>query len=305
MKKVLYIQPLHPVGMQMLEEKYEVFVANNEDPEYLKGIVGEYHAIVTRLTKIDGDMIESGNNLEAIAKHGVGIDNIDAEVAKKKGIAIVTTGDANSCSVAEHTIFAMGALCKRIPYLNDAMRKGNWLARDESGSSDLSEKEVGIVGFGRIGSRVAEIAKQGFSAKVCVYDPFMDKAMIEAQGYEYTEDIQYLCKTADFLTVHAPLTETTRNLIDYDLLSTMKLTAFVINFARGGIISEADLCRALEEKKIAGAALDVFEREPLDNDSPLLKLDNVILSPHCSTFSEDSKRRMSIAVAKGIIDILG
>ncbi len=305
MKKVLYIQPLHPDGMNMLKEKYEVFVANNEDPQYLKSIIGEYHAVVTRLTKIDSDLIEKGRNLEAIAKHGVGTDNIDVEAAKKKDIAIVTTGDANSRSVAEHAVFAMGALCKRIPYLHDAMRKGNWLARDESGSSDLSERQVGIVGFGRIGSRVAEMVKQGFDAQVCVFDPFTERAAIEDQGYAYTDDLRHLCEIADFLTVHAPLTEATRNLIDYELLAAMKPTGFVINFARGGIINEEDLCRALKEKRIAGAALDAFQQEPLAADSPLLQQERVILSPHCGTFSEDSKRRMSIAVAKGIIDILG
>lgn len=305
MKKVLYIQPLHPAGMKLLEEEYQVFVANNEDPRYLKSIISQYHAVVTRLTTIDAEMIENGRNLEAIAKHGVGTDNIDVEAAKKRGIAIVTTGDANSRSVAEHAVFAMGALCKRIPYLDNAVRNGNWLARDESGSSDLSGKQVGIVGFGRIGARVAEMVSQGFGAKARVYDPFAEKVTIEAKGYEYTEDLRFLCQNADFLTVHAPLTEATRNLINYDLLSIMKPTAFVINFARGGVINEADLRRALEEQKIAGAALDAFEQEPLGHDSPLLKLDHVILSPHCGTFSEDSKRRMSIAVAQGIMDILG
>lgn len=300
MKKVLYIQALHPVGMELLKEKYEVFVAENEDKAYLKSIIGEYNAVVTRLTQVDKELIEKGKNLEAIAKHGVGTDNIDVAFAKERGIEIVTTGSANSNSVAEHTVFALGALSKRIPYLNVAVRKGDWNARDESGSVDFSEKVVGIIGFGRIGERVARIVKNGFNAKVYVYDPFMSKDIIEEKEYLYVDRLEQLCEVSDYITVHVPLTDETRNLIDYKKLRLMKPTAYIANFARGGIVNEKDLCRALKEKVIAGAAIDAFEYEPPKLESELIALDNVLLSPHCGTFSEDSKKRMSLAVAYGI-----
>lgn len=300
MKKVLYIQALHPSGMELLKKKYDVIVADNENKEYIKSIIGDFNAVVTRLTRIDKDIIESGKKLEAIAKHGVGTDNIDVNFAKAKGIEIITTGDANSNSVAEHTVFALGALSKRIPYLDVSVRKGHWAARDETGSVDFSEKTVGIVGLGRIGERVAKIVKNGFNAKVYVYDPFMTKEEIEKKEYLYVDTVEQLCEISDYITIHTPLTEGTRNLIDYKKLKLMKPTAYLANFARGGIVNEKDLFRALKEKVIAGAAIDAFEKEPPETESELMMLDNVLLSPHCGTFSEDSKKRMSLAVAYGI-----
>lgn len=304
MKKILYIQPLHSSGMELLEKKYQVFTANNEDKRYLKSIIGDYHAVVTRLTKIDRDLIEAGERLQVIAKHGVGTDNIDIKAAEKRGIKIVTTGDANSRSVAEHTIFALGAMSKRVVYLDRAMRQTRWETRDEEGSVDFSGKIVGVIGFGRIGSKVAEIAKYGFQAKVHIYDPIVKREEIEKKGFVYEDNLDELCGKSDFLTVHVPLLESTKNLIDGQRLALMKPTAYVANFARGGIINEADLYQALKAKKLAGAAIDAFEKEPPEKTLPLLHLDNVLLSPHCGTFSEDSKRRMSMAVAQGIDAVL-
>lgn len=304
MKKILYIQPLHPSGMEFLKKKYHVFTANNEDQQYLKFIIGDYHAVVTRLTVIDRELIQSAEHLQVIAKHGVGTDNIDVKTAEQQGIKIVTTGDANSRSVAEHTIFALGALSKRIVYLDQAMRHSKWQTRDEKGSVDFAGKTVGVIGFGRIGSKVAEIAKYGFEAKVHIYDPIMKREEIEERGFVYEQDLDELCSKSDFLTVHVPLLESTRNLIDGRRLALMKPTAFIANFARGGIINEADLYQVLKAKKLAGAALDAFETEPPEETLPLLHLSNVLLSPHCGTFSEDSKKRMSMAVAKGIDAVL-
>lgn len=304
MKKILYIQPLHPAGMEYLSEKYEVFVADNEDKEFLKSVIGEYSGLVTRLTEVDRDLIQCGTRLEVIAKHGVGTDNIDVGFATEKGIKIVTTGDANSNSVAEHTVLALGALTKRINYLNSAVREGNWKSRDEEGSVDLYGKNIGVIGFGRIGSRVASIMKHGFNMEVFIFDPLVSEDAVKEKGYHYSTDIDKLCKISDFLTVHIPLTEKTRNLLDYRRLSMMKPTSYVANFARGGIINEEDLYMALKKRMIAGAAVDVFENEPVGRECRLLELDNVLLSPHCAAFSEDSKKRMSLAVARGIDEVL-
>ena len=305
MKKVLYIQPLHPAGMKYLSDRYEVVIADNEDQDFLRSIIGEYHAVVTRLTRIDRRLMEAGGKLQAIAKHGVGTDNIDVKSAEERGIRIVTTGDANSGSVAEHTVLALGALAKRIPYLNEAVRNGCWEARDEGGSVDICGKIVGIAGFGRIGSRVAAIMKQGFGADVFVYDPFASRKEVEKDGYHWVADMDELCRLSDFLTLHMPLTEDTRSLIDSRRLAMMKPTAYLANFARGGIVDEQALYDALSDRVIAGAAVDAFENEPPPQDCRLLQLDHVLLSPHCATFSEDSRRRMSLAVARGIDEILG
>ena len=304
MNKVLYIQPLHPAGMAFLKEKYDVFVADNEDRAFIRSIIGDYHAIVTRLTVIDEELIAAGINLQAIAKHGVGVDNIDVETATKRNIAVLTTGDANSLSVAEHTFFAIGALSKRIAYLDKSARRGHWKSRDEGGSIDISGKTLAVAGIGRIGANVARMAKHGFNMKVCVFDPYAEKTDVEAMGYVYLDSMDDLCRAADFMTLHVPLTDATRDLLDERRMALLKPTAYIINFARGGIVDEEALYRALKEKRLAGAALDAFMAEPPDCSAPLFALDNVLLSPHCGTFSEDSRKRMSMRVAEGIDDVL-
>ena len=305
MKKVLYIQPLHPAGMERLAERYNVVVADTQDREALKAAIADAHAVVTRLTRIDRELIEAGPQLEAIAKHGVGVDNIDLEAARERGISIVTTGNANSRSVAEHALLAMGALCKRIGYLDRAMRRGHWLSRDEAGSVDLYGRRLGIVGYGRIGQALAPMAKHGFGLEVLVCDPDVSPARIAADGFTPCPDLDALCSRADILSLHVPLTAATRGLIDARRLDLLKPGAFLVNFARGGVVDEAALCEALAGRRLAGAALDCFAAEPPDHDSPLFQLDNVLLSPHCGTFTEDSRRRMSLALAEGIEEVLG
>ena len=305
MKKVLYIQPLHPAGMEKLAEKYHVVVADTQDREVLKEAIADAHAVVTRLTRIDAELIAAGKNLEAIAKHGVGVDNIDVAAAEARKIAIVTTGNANSRSVAEHTLLAMGALCKRIAYLDRAMRKGRWLSRDEAGSVDLYGRRLGIVGYGRIGQALAPMAKYGFGMEVQVCDPNVAGQKIEADGFIPCPELDELCRRADLLSLHVPLVRETRNLIDARRLALMKPTACLVNFARGGVVDEEALCDALVRKRLAGAALDCFETEPPDHLQPLFQLDNVLLSPHCGTFTEDSRYRMSMALAEGISEVLG
>jgi len=304
MKKVLYIQPLHPCGMNFLRGKYEVMVAGTEDHDALKSMVGGFHAIVTRLTVIDKSIIEAGDKLEVIAKHGVGVDNIDINAAMERNIKIVTTGDANSLSVAEHAFFTIGALSKRIAYLDRSVRRGQWGARDEPGSIDITGKKLGVVGIGRIGANIARMAKNGFNMEVVVYDPFASREDLKTQGYVLVDDLDELCRIVDFITLHVPLSDETQDLIDERRLQMMKPGAFLINFARGGIVNEDALFRALQEKWIAGAALDAFSIEPPDHTASLFELPNVILSPHCGTFSEDSRKRMSMRVAEGIDDIL-
>ena len=170
MKKVLYIQPIHAAGMDMLREKYNVVVANNEDKAFLMEAVKDASAIVTRLTDVDKDIIAAGTKLEAIAKNGIGVDNIDVAEANARGIAVLTTGHANTWSVAEHTMFAVGALYKRLTYFDNAMHAGNWKCRDEGGFTDVEGQVFGIVGLGRIGQMVAELAK-AFRMEVLVFDP--------------------------------------------------------------------------------------------------------------------------------------
>ncbi len=306
-KKVLYIQPLHESGMNYLRDKgYDVVVANTEDKNVLIELVKDASCIISRLTVVDKDILDAGTKLEACAKHGVGVDNFDLAECNRRGIPILTTGTANSASVAEHAFFALGALAKRIPYLDQAMRRTppHWKSRDEAGSVDLLGMTVGVVGIGRIGSYFAKLATAA-GMHVIVYDPFASKEFVESSGYEYTTDLDNMLKKVDAVTLHVPLSDATRNLINKENLKLMKNTAFIINFARGGVVNELDLYEALRDGTIKGAAIDSWAFEPpTPENTPLVTLDNVILSPHCGTFSEGSRMRMSMAVAEGVDDVL-
>jgi D-3-phosphoglycerate dehydrogenase len=307
MKKVLYIQPVHESGMNRLAKNYEVVVAPDPSRATIERLIVDADAIITRLTTIDKELIGKGLKLKAIGRHGIGVDNIDVGYATEKNVAVLTTGDANSISVAEHVIFAVGALSKKIHWLDRQMRSGNWASRDRTGAGEITGKILGIVGLGNIGTHIARIAKYGFNMKVMFHDPFASKEALDAagsHGYERCEALDDLVKSVDVLTVHVPLTPHTTNLIDERRLELMKPTAFVVNFARGGIVNEAALYQALANGKLAGAALDVYEQEPPDYSSPLMQLDNVILSPHCAYYTEDSRVRMSLQLAEGIEEVL-
>lgn len=303
-KKVLYIQPIHPTGMDMLREKYDVVVANNEDKKFLLNAITDASAIVTRLTDVDRELIAAGKKLEAIAKNGIGVDNIDVNAATERNIAVLTTGMANTGSVAESIIFSMGAMYKRIPYFNKAMHDGNWNCRNEGGFYDVAGRTFGVVGLGRIGAQVAHIAKEGFQMNVLVYDAFLDREVIEAKGYSYANSIDKLCQLADVISLHMPLTKENVHIINAHTLSLMKPSALVINFSRGLMVDEDALYEALINGKIAGAALDAFAPEPPNFDHPLYHLDKVLLSPHTAGISEDARKRMSIQIAKGIDEVL-
>lgn len=304
MKKVLYIQPIHPSGMNRLREKYNVVVAQSTDHETLMREIVDASAIVSRLTPIDAELMAAGRCLQAIAKHGVGLDNFDVEYARAHGIAVLTTGDANSSTVAEHAMFALGALLKRIPMLDREMHAGNWASRDLPGACDAAGRTLAVLGFGRIGQCMARMAKHGFSMNVRVFDPYASRDQVEAAGHVFCESAAEAMTGADAVSPHVPLTAATRGLVNRENLALMHHGCYVLNFSRGGIVD----CDALEEAAlsghVAGAALDTFDIEPPKIDRPLFRHENVILSPHCGTFTEDSRRRMSMRLAEEIDRVL-
>jgi D-3-phosphoglycerate dehydrogenase len=305
MKKIVYIQPVHEGGMNRLASKYEVIVAPDTSRETIERLIADADAIVTRLTPIDQTLIAKGTKLKAIARHGIGVDNIDVEYAASKQVAVITTGNANSLSVAEHVIFAIGSLFKKIPLLDREMRKGNWASRDKTGATEITGKCIGIVGLGNVGSHLARMAKYGFNMRVLIYDPFASAQAVESHGYEKLDELDELMRLADVVSVHVPMTAETKDLIDERRFQIMKPGSFIINFARGGIINEQALYQALTAGNVVGAALDVFEHEPPDISNPLFQLDNIILSPHCSYFTEESRIKMSMHLAEKIEEVLG
>lgn len=303
-KKILFIQNIHRSGMDQLREHYDVTVANSEQKEPLLRAVRDADAIVTRLTEVDREVIDAAPRLKAIAKNGIGVDNIDVAYATSKGIPVLTTGFANTWSVAEHTVFAMGALFKRIVYFDREMHNGGWSCRDSGGIDDVAGRTFGIVGLGRIGRYVAGIIKNGFQMNVLVYDPYIDRAGVESLGYQWASTLEELCGTADVISLHMPLTQENTHIINSHTLSLMKPTSIVINFSRGLMVDEDALYHALAEKRIAGAALDAFAPEPPNFAHPLYQLDNVLLSPHTAGISEAARKQMSIKVAEGLAAVL-
>ncbi|MFZ5823350.1 MAG: hydroxyacid dehydrogenase [Bacillota bacterium] len=303
-KKVLMLQPIHEVGFEILRERFEVIVA--KDPaapavlSELKGVEG----IIVRVAPLTREMIEAAESLKVVAKHGVGVDNIDVAACTERGILVLNTPDANAISVAEHTITAMASLAKRVVYVDQATRAGRWQVRDEYRTVDLDGKVLGLVGVGRIGTQVARKARGAFNMNVIAYDPFITPEVAKEDSIALCADMDQVFREADVVSLHIPLTPQTRNLVGAEKLALMKPSAFLVNFARGEIVDEAALVTALTDGRIAGAALDVFQQEPTSKDNPLFQLENVILSPHSAALTRECVMRMSRTTAQGVADAL-
>lgn len=302
--KVLMLQAIHEEGIKLFDDRFEVVVAKDPSPAAVIKELDGVQAMIVRVAPCPREIIEAAPDLKVIAKHGVGPDNIDVAAATKRGILVLNTPDANAVSVAEHTVTAIGALAKRALYMDKAMRAGNWSARGELKAMDLDSKTLGLVGTGRIGTQVALKAQAAFNMQIMAYDPFVKPELAAANGIRLVDDLAVLFREADVVSVHTPLTPQTRGMVSAELIAAMKSTAFLINFARGEVVDEAALIQALTAERIAGAALDVFQKEPIALDNPLLKLENVLLSPHSAAQTRECVIRMSTTTAQGVIDAL-
>jgi len=279
----------------------EVDVKTGMKPAELKACIGDYHGIIIRsATKLTSDIIDAAANLKVIGRAGSGLDNVDKTAATKKGIVVMNTPGGNTITTAEHTFALLVSLCRKIPQATMSMREGKWEKKKFLGV-ELFHKTLGIIGIGNIGSQVAKRA-QGFSMNVIAYDPFLSEEKAGEMGVEKV-NLHDVFKRSDFITIHTPLTAETKNLINKKTLTEMKKGVRIINCARGGIINEKDLYHALVEGKVAGAALDVFEKEPPDNN-PLLSLDNVISTPHLGAATKEAQENVAIAVAEQVVDYL-
>jgi len=248
--------------------------------------------------RIDGEVMDECERLRLIARHGIGIDNIDLKAATERGIIVTYTPQANSESVADFTIGLMISLSRKIIKANNDTKSGNIKVTEYIGT-EVYKKTLGVIGLGAVGSRVAKRAK-GFDMRVLAYDPYASKEVAGKLGVELV-DKDYLLKESDFVTLHVPLTPETKGMIGERELKLMKETAFLINTSRGKVIVQDALVKALEEGWIAGAALDVFESEPLEIDSPLTKFKNVVLAPHAASASKEARSEMANIVADSLI----
>jgi len=300
--KVLVCDQISDDGLNLLKEnKFTVDVKIGLQPDELKNVIKDYEVVIVRsATKLTKDIIDSAEKLKLIVRGGVGLDNIDAEAAKSKNITVLNTPEASTITVAEHTMALLLALTKNIAIADKSVKEGKWEKKKFKGI-ELYNKTLGLIGVGRIGSTVAKIAKNGFQMKVLGYDPYVKKDILKKNGIEPVNSIDELLEKSDIVSLHLPLTPETKNLINRERINKMKDGAIIVNCARGGIIDETALAEALKSGKLWGAALDVFENEPPKN-SPLLNLENVVLTPHIGAATKEAQKRVGIESAKTIIN---
>ncbi len=302
--KVLLVEKIDEAGLKLLEGVGEVKLASGASEETLMEESRDVDAIVIRaLGMITAKIMDNAPRLKVVGRHGVGVDNIDVEAATRRGIPVVYTPEANAEAVADHTMGLIIALAKNIVQGSCALKfKGNWSFRYEQRGTDVYGKTLGIFGLGRIGRRVAKRAK-GFDMKVLVYDPYVNKDTASRVGVKLV-DLETLLRSSDFVTIHVPLTEETRKFLGEREFNLMMPGAFLVNTSRGGVVDERAMIEALSTGRLAGAGLDVFEKEPPDPENPLFKFDNVVVTPHMASHTVESLRKMALEVAKGVVKVL-
>ncbi|MCK8827422.1 hydroxyacid dehydrogenase [Natroniella acetigena] len=303
MKKVLLTEPIHKAGVKILEEIAEVVLASDYKPETLVKEAADCHGIIIRKAEIPEEVIRTAPQLEVIAKHGVGVDNIDLETATERGVMVVNAPYSNIYSVAEHTLTMILAVAKNLVVMDTEVRQGRFYSRDKIIGTELKGKTVGVIGMGRIALILAKML-QALDLKVIAYDPYADPVEAEEAGIELIDTLEAIYSRADIISLHLPLTEETEGMIDQNSFSKMKESSFFINAARGAIVDEKALYQALQSGEIKGAALDVYTNNPPASDNPLFKLDNVICSPHNAALTEESKIKMATHAAQGVVDCL-
>jgi len=303
MMKVLVSDPLSQSGLEILKgaKGLNCDVKPGLSPEDLKQIIAEYDAIIIRSeTKLKADIIEAGSRLRVIGRAGIGLDNVDIPAATKKGIVVMNTPQENAIAAAEHTIAMMLSISRKVPQATASMRAGKWEKKKFMGV-ELYQKTLGLVGIGVIGTIVVDRAR-GLKMKVIGYDPYLSPEVAEKKGVELVSFDELLSRS-DFISIHTPITEETRNLIDQNAIAKMRKGVILVNCARGGIINEKDLYEAIKTGKVAGAALDVFEKEPAIGN-PLLELEEVVCTPHLGASTEEAQENVAIAISRQVVDYL-
>jgi D-3-phosphoglycerate dehydrogenase len=292
--KVLIREEIAPAGVELLRSRFEVDVDAESD---LAKIIGDYDAIVIRsATKLTAELIERGERLRVIGRAGVGVDNVDVEAATRRGIVVANAPESNIVSAAEHTIGLLVALARNIPQAHAALKEGRW-ERSRWGGVELADKTLGVLGLGRIGQLVARRAL-GLGMRVVAYDPFVSIERFRELGVDLAESPEAVYAAADFLTVHLPLTDETRGILDADAFARMRPGIRIVNAARGELVDEAALVEALRSGHVAGAAVDVFPEEPYAG--PLLEVEGVVVTPHLAASTEEAQDRAGLIVAEQV-----
>ncbi len=296
--RVLVKEKIAKSGIDRLKKEFKVDVKLDMDQKQLKQEIGRYDAIIIRSgTRMTRDIISKADNLKVIGRAGIGVDNVDLQAATKKGIIVANAPQSNIVAAAEHTIGLLLAQSRNIPQAHGSLKAGKW-ERSSFGGVELADKTLGVIGFGRIGVLVAQRAR-GLKMNVIAYDPYVSKSRFEEQGVEGVEDVKELYRRSDFITVHLPKSPETMGFVDAAAFRSMKKGVRIINCARGGIIDEAALARALKSGKVAAAAIDVFEKEP-PVGNPLLEFDNVVVTPHLGASTVEAQDRAGTIIAEQV-----
>lgn len=301
--KILIPEDIAVEAKEWLQERgYELEVGCGTAPEDLKAAIADADAVLARLAVMSREVLEASPRLKVVAKHGVGVDNIDLVAASERGVWVTNAPFSNAGAVAEWTIGAIFALAKNFIQCDDEMRRGNFDFRRQQLIHDVAGKTLGIVGLGKIGSKVAHKAA-ALEMQVMGFDANANAASLPPE-LTVLSDWDTFWQTCDFLTLHVPLTEQTRGFVGAREFEMMKLSAFFINAARGELVDEDALVQALQNRQIAGAALDVFRQEPPPANHPLFTMPNVLLTPHNSALTHQATRRMALDAAQGIHEVL-
>ena len=303
MVKVLVSDPISDKGLEVLEGAgFDIVYHPNPSTDELQSLVSDIGAWIVRSgTKVTSELLKDARNLQVVGRAGVGIDNIDIKEATNQGVIVMNNPDGNTISAAEHTIAMMMSLSRNIQLGYLGMVNGEW-NRSSLVGNELKGKVLGVVGLGRIGREVIKRAL-GLEMKIIGFDPFVNQDVFDLDTVKLV-DLDTLTMEADYITLHMPFLDSTKDLFNKDRISKMKSTSRIINVARGGIINESDLAQALNDEVIAGAAVDVFKNEPLDSDSPLIKAKNILVTPHLGASTVEASEGVSVGICHQIKDFL-
>src|SRR5918996_1925091 len=297
--KVLISEEVSGAGIERLREHLDVDVRTDLTPEELADVIGDYDALVVRSgTRVDSDLLERAENLKVVGRAGIGLDNVDVDAATRQGILVVNAPQSNVISAAEHTLALMLAVARNVPGAHERLTSGEW-DRERWQGVELYGKTLGIVGLGRVGTLVAQRAS-AFGMRIVAYDPYVAPARAGQMGVALVESIVKVCERADFLTIHLTKTPETVGIIGERELARMRPGSRIINTARGGLIDEDALVKALQDGRVAGAGIDVFDEEPVTTH-PLFGLPNVVVTPHLGASTAEAQDKAGLAIAEQVL----
>jgi D-3-phosphoglycerate dehydrogenase len=305
MKRVLVNKPIHTDALQRLSQEVEVLTPFTAPAEEVVQMLEDVNGLILCAgLNVSAEVMDHFKHMEVIGRHGAGLDFVDAEAATARGIPLVYTPEGPTESTAEHAFLLMLAAARKLVFLDRATRTGDFHVRDRVVGRELKDARVGVIGFGRIGRRFAQMCREALSMKVYAFDPFVQREVVEAWGAVYMDDLVEMARLVDVLSVHCPSTPQTRRLVNAEVLAALGPRGLLVNSSRGAIVDEAALVKALRGNLVAGAGIDVYDPEPPAPDNPLFRLDNVTLTPHLASFTDEGRQRMGMMVVEDVLRVL-